>query len=219
MGYRDPLRHGVHWGARGPWAACSRGILKRGRDHRRPLVGGGRAADVITVLSAPGSLTAGTDLVRDADESHHLSVRRATEGEQVRVLDGAGASATGTLSLQGKRRRVRIDTVQCIGQPAPTTLAVGAEDRDRCALPVETPVVLGPTLLSPPHPARPLCPCPARPGPPWPGPCAATLGASSFPSLGSPGSLSARNASRAIIPARRRRVISGATLERRSVPQ
>ncbi|MEP6571945.1 MAG: RsmE family RNA methyltransferase [Gemmatimonadota bacterium] len=112
-------------------------------------MGGGRAADVITVVSAPGSLAAGAHLVLDDAESHHLSVRRAAEGEQVRVLDGAGTIGTGALRLQGKRRSILIDTVQFIDRPARTTLAVGAGDRDRFALLVEKSVELGATDIFP----------------------------------------------------------------------
>ena len=49
------------------------------------------------VLAPAGTLVADSTIVLEAEEAHHLKVRRAREGEAVRVLDGAGKLADGSL--------------------------------------------------------------------------------------------------------------------------
>ena len=101
-----------------------------------------------TVLAAPGSLVAGASVILDPAEAHHLRVRRAASGEEIRLLDGEGVLAQGRLRL-GSEAVVEVETVERLARPAPLTLAVGAGDRDRFLWLVEKAAELGVTDLVP----------------------------------------------------------------------
>lgn len=83
------------------------------------------------------------------EERHHLRVRRASEGELVRLLDGAGAIAEGKLLRQGKDLAVLVGAVSMMPQPPRFVLVVGAGDRDRFAWLVEKAAELGVSDLVP----------------------------------------------------------------------
>ncbi len=85
----------------------------------------------------------------EEEERHHLRVRRAGEGEVVRVLDGAGGVAEGTLVRQGRDFAVQVDRVASVPKPPGFVLVVGAGDRDRFAWLVEKAAELGVTDLVP----------------------------------------------------------------------
>ena len=104
---------------------------------------------MITVLVAPGALVAGAELALEEEEQHHLTVRRAREGEAVMLLDGAGSRGTGQLHWAGKLFSVAVDRVSTEPRPPAVTLAVGAGDRERCALLAEQAVQLGATRIVP----------------------------------------------------------------------
>ena len=104
---------------------------------------------MITVLVAPGGLVAGAELALEEEEQHHLTVRRAREGEAVMLLDGAGSRGTGQLRWAGKVFSVAVDRVSTEPRPAAVTLAVGAGDRERFALLAEQAVQLGATRIVP----------------------------------------------------------------------
>ncbi|MGH7703053.1 MAG: RsmE family RNA methyltransferase [Gemmatimonadales bacterium] len=101
-----------------------------------------------TVLAAPGSLVAGASVVLEPAEAHHLRVRRAASGEEIRLLDGQGALAQGRLRL-GNEAVVEVETVHRMARPASLTLAVGAGDRDRFLWLAEKAAELGVTDLLP----------------------------------------------------------------------
>ncbi len=109
---------------------------------------------MITVLARAGSLAAGTPVALDAEEEHHLTVRRASTGDRVRLLDGAGRRAEGTLVVEGKRVAILVESVVDEPAPAPVTLAVGAGDRERFGLLVEQAAQLGATEIVPLETAR-----------------------------------------------------------------
>jgi 16S rRNA (uracil1498-N3)-methyltransferase len=104
---------------------------------------------MITLLSAPGTLVAGADLALEDGETHHLNVRRAVAGESIRLLDGQGTVAIGTIRLEGKRSRVIVESVRVMERSPAVTLAVGAGERDRFALLVEKAAELGATEIVP----------------------------------------------------------------------
>lgn len=85
----------------------------------------------------------------EEEERHHLRVRRAGEGEPVRVLDGAGAVGDGILVRQGKDLAVQVEQVLAVAKPPVFALVVGAGDRDRFAWLVEKAAELGVTDLVP----------------------------------------------------------------------
>jgi 16S rRNA (uracil1498-N3)-methyltransferase len=86
---------------------------------------------VIAVLVEPGTLAAGESLTLAEEEAHHLRVRRAADGESLRLLDGAGTVATGELQWSGKKATVEVGVLTTIDPFPPLVLAVGAGDRER----------------------------------------------------------------------------------------
>jgi 16S rRNA (uracil1498-N3)-methyltransferase len=85
----------------------------------------------------------------DADEVHHLRVRRARDHEAVEILDGAGLRGTGRLLKDGKRWLVEIQSINREERPAELTLAVAAGDRERFSWMVEKAAELGVTDIVP----------------------------------------------------------------------
>jgi 16S rRNA (uracil1498-N3)-methyltransferase len=112
-------------------------------------VGGVGAAGDVNVLVPAGSLVAGARITLDALEVHHLRVRRAGAGEQVRLLDGAGGVAEATLELGKKDAVVTVGQVSQEVAPTPLVLAIGAGERDRFAWVVEKAAELGVTEIVP----------------------------------------------------------------------
>ena len=96
-----------------------------------------------------GTLTAGATVTLDDEERHHLRVRRAVEGNQVRALDGAGTIAEGVLVRVGKDFAIRIEHVATVPQPPRFALVVGAGDKERFGWLAEKAAELGVTDLLP----------------------------------------------------------------------
>lgn len=111
------------------------------------MVGHRRAPAVITILVPPQTLLAGVNLEVADDERHHLRVRRVDAGQQVRLLDGHGAVAEGTLGPAGER--VHVDEVSWVEPPTPLRLLIGGGDRDRFGWLVEKAAELGVTDVVP----------------------------------------------------------------------
>lgn len=82
-------------------------------------------------------------------EEHHLRVRRANDGHQVRLRDGVGLIGTGRLLRERQGWRVEVETARRVARPAALTLAVGAGDRDRFEWLVEKAAELGVTAVVP----------------------------------------------------------------------
>ncbi len=101
------------------------------------------------VLAAPGSLTEHATVALEEEERHHLRVRRASLGDRVRALDGAGAIAEGVLVRSGNGLAVQIERVRCLPKPPPFALVVGAGDKERFAWLAEKAAELGVTDLVP----------------------------------------------------------------------
>lgn len=104
---------------------------------------------MIHVLVAPGALVPGGTIALDDDEQHHLRVRRASAGETVRVLDGAGSVAHGTLEASGRAFMLHIDAIDRAAPPTELVLAVGAGDKERFGRLAEQCTELGVTTLLP----------------------------------------------------------------------
>jgi 16S rRNA (uracil1498-N3)-methyltransferase len=106
------------------------------------------------LLIQRGSWEAGTRVRLNEAEVHHLRVRRATDGEAVVVLDGAGLLASGHLVQDGREWVVELDSVKQEPAPPALVLAVGAGDRDRFGWLVEKSAELGVTVIVPLETAR-----------------------------------------------------------------
>ena len=104
---------------------------------------------MITVLAAPGSIAVGQTVVLEPPEAQHLRVRRAADGDIVRLVDGAGAVGTGVLRVDRRDARVEIgEAVHAPGLP-PLSLVVAVGDRDRFGWLVEKATELGVTRIVP----------------------------------------------------------------------
>jgi 16S rRNA (uracil1498-N3)-methyltransferase len=101
------------------------------------------------VLVKRGSGEAGKRVGLDESEAHHLKVRRASEGEIVEILDGAGLRGSGLLVQTGKAWSVEVRDAIREPRPAELTLAVAAGDRDRFTWMIEKAVELGVTRILP----------------------------------------------------------------------
>jgi 16S rRNA (uracil1498-N3)-methyltransferase len=104
---------------------------------------------MMTILIPPGPHTAGEVLHLPQAEVHHLRVRRAREGDRVRVVNGEGLIGEGTVVGDAKEGRVLLDRVDNVPRPVPLQLAVGAGDRDRFGWLVEKAAELGVTDVIP----------------------------------------------------------------------
>jgi len=101
------------------------------------------------VLVAPGTLEHGNQVALEAEEQHHLKVRRATVGERVSVLDGEGAVGEGRLVPGRDGFAVDIGAVRKLPPPPGFTLIVGAGDKERFGWLAEKAAELGVTDLVP----------------------------------------------------------------------
>lgn len=104
---------------------------------------------MITLVVAPGHLAPGTLAPVPDEEAHHLRVRRGADAEPVRLVDGRGTMATGTVCWQGREATVRVERVERLPAPAPLVLGAGAGDKERFLAVVEKAAELGATLLVP----------------------------------------------------------------------
>jgi len=101
------------------------------------------------LVPAGAHLEQGAKLILDENESHHLRVRRAKEGESVELRDGFGLVGTGRLVKQGREWAVEAGGVTCLPRPPELTLVVGAGDRERFEWLVEKAAELGVTAVVP----------------------------------------------------------------------
>jgi 16S rRNA (uracil1498-N3)-methyltransferase len=104
---------------------------------------------MITVLVERGIIKVGALLALDSSEVHHLEVRRAASGDQVRILDGYGNVGTGTVSVGKKEARVEVLTAHRAEPGVPLILGVAAGDRERFGWLVEKCAELGVSEIVP----------------------------------------------------------------------
>lgn len=92
----------------------------------------------VATFFANGALIANTSVTLDDDAAHHVRVRRLRAGSDVRLLNGAGAVATGVLAEAAAGRCVvEVSEVVEFPPPAPLELLVPVADRDRMLLAAE----------------------------------------------------------------------------------
>lgn len=101
------------------------------------------------VIVPAGTLVEGAAIALDDEESHHLTVRRVTEGTAARAIDGAGGMAMGRITRDGSVWQFHVEMPVIEPRPAGTVLAAGAGDRDRFLLIAEKAAELGVTRVIP----------------------------------------------------------------------
>jgi 16S rRNA (uracil1498-N3)-methyltransferase len=104
---------------------------------------------MITLLVEAGVLAPERQIQLAEAERHHLKVRRAREGEKLRLLDGRGGAGEAMLVGNPSEGLVQISIVDSVPAPVTRGLAVAAGDRDRFAWLVEKSAELGVTDLIP----------------------------------------------------------------------
>jgi 16S rRNA (uracil1498-N3)-methyltransferase len=100
-------------------------------------------------LVAAGPFSVGVEHPLDENAAHHVQVRRAREGDAVRLVDGAGRVAEGLLTITGKRASVAIAAVAQVPRPPALQLLVPVADRDRMLVAAEKAVELQATAWRP----------------------------------------------------------------------
>jgi 16S rRNA (uracil1498-N3)-methyltransferase len=101
------------------------------------------------VVIRRGSGAVGQRVSLDDGEIQHLKVRRAKDGDEVEIMDGAGLVGRGIVVQLGRDWEVEVRDARVEERPPQTTLAVAAGDRDRFSWMVEKAVELGVTRIVP----------------------------------------------------------------------
>lgn len=104
---------------------------------------------MITLLLPAQEYSPGDRVGLDADEAHHLEVRRARDREVVEFVDGAGRRGRGRLILGHGGAALSLDEVVLEPAPTPLILGVGGGDRERFAWLVEKAAEIGATEVVP----------------------------------------------------------------------
>ncbi|MDE3053348.1 MAG: 16S rRNA (uracil(1498)-N(3))-methyltransferase [Gemmatimonadota bacterium] len=91
-----------------------------------------RGGSSVANFFVQGPLAAGAVVPLPEAAAQHARVRRLAAGHDVRLIDGAGAVALGTLAAVERREvTFAIAEVQSVAPPAPLTLLVPVADRER----------------------------------------------------------------------------------------
>lgn len=86
----------------------------------------------LAAFHVPAPLVAGASVTLGEDAAHHMRVRRMEPGERVRLLDGEGAIAEGTLvRLARSTAVVDVESAATHEPPEPVHMLVPVGDRDR----------------------------------------------------------------------------------------
>lgn len=106
----------------------------------------------LAVFPAPAPLVAGVSVTLAEDVAHHMRVRRTEPGERVRLVDGEGTIAEGTL-VRLTRSAAIVDVLEAtaVPQPPPIHLLVPVADRDRMLWLAEKAAELGLSSWRPVH--------------------------------------------------------------------
>ncbi len=116
---------------------------------RAPTAAAAPAAGSGVSLYARGPYQAGGVVILEADEIHHLKVRRVPDGATIRLVDGRGAVATARVELGKDVATARVVATTTVAPPPATDLFVGAGDKDRFLDLVEKATELGATRIVP----------------------------------------------------------------------
>jgi len=108
-----------------------------------------RFSSPVATASARGPFLAGSVVILDEEEAHHLRVRRVAEGTAIRLVDGRGGVATARLSIERQVLAAHVVATTMVAVPPRTELLVGAGDRDRFLMLVEKATELGATKIVP----------------------------------------------------------------------
>ncbi len=105
---------------------------------------------VVATFFAPDTPVAGTVMTLGEDAAHHMHVRRMGPSDRVRLTDGAGTLAFGTLArISRSQAAVDVDEVRYV-EPLPEVhLLVPIADRERMLWLAEKSVELGATTWRP----------------------------------------------------------------------
>jgi len=98
---------------------------------------------------ARGPFQAGGVVVLDEEEANHLRVRRVSDGDAIRLVDGRGGIATARVAQDRTMVAARVVATTQVAPPAATELWLAAGDRDRFLLVVEKAAELGATRILP----------------------------------------------------------------------
>ena len=106
----------------------------------------------LAVFAAPAPLVAGVAVTLGEDVAHHMRVRRVEAGARVRLVDGEGVIAEGTLVRVTKSTAI-VDVLEAAAvlPPPPIHLLVPVADRDRMLWLAEKAAELGLTSWRPVH--------------------------------------------------------------------
>ena len=104
---------------------------------------------MLTLLVPVGSLGEESAIQLAEDQGHHLRVRRTQPNETVRLIDGAGMEAEGSILQDGDGYLAFPTKAQRVPPSPSLTLGVGAGDRERFGWLVEKAAELGVTEVIP----------------------------------------------------------------------
>lgn len=86
----------------------------------------------VATMFAPGAFALGAVVVTGPAAAQHLRVRRLAPGARIRLVNGAGGVAVGTLTRLGRfEAAVALDAVRTLAPPPAVHLIVPVADRDR----------------------------------------------------------------------------------------
>ena len=107
-------------------------------------------ASGVATFFAPETPVAGVTLTLGDDAAHHMRVRRIAPPERVRLIDGAGTTALGTLvRLTKTQAAIDVESLDLREPPAAVHLLVPIGDRDRMLWLAEKCAELGATTWRP----------------------------------------------------------------------
>lgn len=107
-------------------------------------------ASAVATFFAPETPSVGVALTLGDDAAHHMRVRRIAPPERVRLIDGAGTIARGTLvRLTKTQASIEVESADVIEPPPPVHLLVPIGDRDRMLWLAEKCAELGATTWRP----------------------------------------------------------------------
>ena len=108
-----------------------------------------RFSSPVATATARGPFLAGSVVILEEEEAHHLRVRRVEEGTAIRLVDGRGGVATARVSIERQVLAAHVVATTMVAAPPRTELLVGAGDRERFLMLVEKATELGATKIVP----------------------------------------------------------------------